>query len=179
MQFGYADPAELDEASRQALEAAAETLRFEYAREACRLGPDEVLDADGWMATALPPKHRLRYTREFAFEFLGALHVVLHRLAARHNAESTGTSTAQELAFRALIDAAVSFLDDGADDEPLWEFHELHTEDADIEILFEGHLDGLEEPGMLQDISAVVNLEFGRWFEPFGGAWPPASPGAE
>lgn len=179
MRFGYADPAGLDEASRRALEAAAETLRFQYAREACRLGPDDVLDADGWMATALPPKHRLRYTREFAFEYLGALHVVFHRLAARHNAQPICTSTAQELAFRALIDTAVSFLEDGTDDEALWDFHEVHTEDADIEILFEGHLDGLEETGALAHVSPVVNLEFDRWFEPFGGAWPPAGPGGE
>lgn len=172
MLVGYADPEELDEASRRALEIAAETLVHDFAGDACRLRRGDVLDPGTAMAERLPAKHRLRYTREFAFDFLGALYVVLHRLAARRNEAPICTNTAQELAFRGLIEAAVGFLD-GADDTPLWDFHEMRVEDLDIEVLFDARLDGLEDPATHPDTTPPVNLEFDQWFEPFGGAWPP------
>lgn len=84
------------------------------------------------------------------------------------------STTAQELAFRALIDQAVVWLD-GADEEPLWSFYERRVFDTDIEMLFDAGLDGLEDPQMHSHTSPPTNLEFDRWFIPFGGAWPPAA----
>lgn len=117
-----ADPDELDETSRRALEAAADVLAEEWSREACRLRNDDVLDPDGPMGQHLPAKHRLRYTRHVPVGMLGALHVVLHRLASRTTTSPTCTCTAQELAFRALVDTAALSLDEDADDAGLRDF---------------------------------------------------------
>lgn len=124
------------------------------------------------MAECLPGKHRLRYTRRFAFGFLGALHIVLDRLADRHHRGPVCTTTAQELAFRGLIETAGTLLED-ANDDGLREFYDARVEDTDIEWLFDPAMDGAEESTLLA-MTAPANLEFDRWFEPFGGSWPPA-----
>ena len=172
MDIGLADPAELDVASRRALEVAADTLRSDWLSDVCATSHTGVLDADSAMAQHLPAKHALRYTRAFAADFLGALHVVLDRLADRSNDAPVCSTTAQELAFRALVNEATGWLD-GADDEPLWAFYERRVYDTDIEMLFEARLDGFEDPGLHPHTSPPVNLEFDRWFVPFRGAWPP------
>lgn len=173
MGIGLANPDELDEDSRGALEVAADTLRFTWLQDVCATSHTGVLDPDSDMAQHLPPKHGLRYTRTFAANFLGALYVVLDRLADRSNEVSVYGTTAQELAFRALIDEAVDWLD-GGDQEPLWDFYHRRVHDTDIEMLFEASLDGLEDPELHTYTSPPVNLEFDHWFAPFGGAWPPA-----
>ena len=47
--MGYADPEELDEPSRRALELAADMLLDEFSHDACRTRPSEVLDPDSTM----------------------------------------------------------------------------------------------------------------------------------
>ena len=173
MDVGLADPAELDVDSRRALEVAADTLRSDWLTDVCATSHTGVLDVDSDMAQHLPSKHALRYTRAFAADFLGALHVVLDRLTDRSHAGPVCSTTVQELAFRALIDEATSWLD-GRDAEPLWAFYERRVFDTDIEMLFDARLDGFEDPGLHTHASPPVNLEFDRWFVPFRGAWPPA-----
>ena len=177
MAHGYADPEQLDDASRRALEIAADVLTEEWSRVACRLRTDDVLDPHDAMGQHLPAKRQLRYTRPFAFDMLGALHVVLHRLASRADDAPTCTSTAQELAFRALVETAAIFLDEGADDQALRDFYEDHVEDTDIDLLFDPAFDGLEDPAEHPTTTPPVNLAFDRWFEPFGGAWPAVGAG--
>lgn len=115
-----------------------------------------------------------RRALEIGADVLGALHVVLHRLASRTSDSPTCTSTAQELAFRALVNTAGLFLDEDADVDDLRDFYEDHVEDTDVELLFDQALDGLEEPSHPRT-TPPVNLEFDRWFDPFGGAWPAAT----
>lgn len=169
-EMGYADPAELDEQCRVALGIAADTLRVDFARDACRMRHGDVLDPDSTMAEHLPAKHRLRYTREFAFDFLGALYVVLDRLADRGNEAAICTTTAQELAFRALIETAAMYCD--GDDGPLRDFYEDRVEDLDIELLFDPAFDGVEDPEANLLGTPPTNLGIDDWFVPFRGAWP-------
>ena len=70
---------------------------------------------------------------------------MLERLADRSNEAPVCGTTAQELAFRALIDEAVGWLG-GADEEPLRSFYERRVFDTDIDLLFHAGLDGLEDP---------------------------------
>lgn len=170
---GYADPDELDEPNRRALEMAAGLMCETFAHEACQTRPSDVLDPDSTMAECLPRKHRLRYSRRFAFDFLGALYVVLDRLADRHHSGPVCNTTAQELAFRGLIETAGTLLE-GTDDSGLREFYDLRVEDTDIEWLFDPAMDGAEDSTLLRNMTDPANLAFDRWFEPFGGSWPPA-----
>lgn len=170
MGIGLADPSVIDRRSRDALEQAADLLRDEWFDEACRTPAGGVIAHAGWMAQTLPTKHRPRYTRGFARDYLGALYVVLDRLADRSNEAPICGCTAQELAFRALIDTAADLLD-GAD-ESLRSFYEARVFDTDIDLLFDAQLDGIEDPALHVGTVPPDNLEFSRWFIPFRRAWP-------
>ena len=176
MKTGLADPNVLDEASRTALDIGADTLLANWLRDTCTVPTAGTLDPDSELARALPAKHRHRYDRAFCRDVLGALHVVLDRLADRTNDAPVCSNTAQELAFRALIDTAATFLDDDVDDTALYVFYEQRVFDTDIELLFDPQLDGIEHPQLHQTRSAPTNLAFDRWFVPFSGGWPSPSP---
>lgn len=77
---------------------------------------------------------RHRYDGRFAIRFLGELLIVLDRLSDPRARGPVCTLTAQELAFRALIEAAVGSLDEDTS-QPLIDFYDQNVEDTDVELL--------------------------------------------
>lgn len=171
---GLTDPRLLPAPQRSALAAAAEMMIDTWPRELCAATHREPIDPDGMMAATLPSKHAHRYDRDFAVRYLGALFVVIDRLGDPDLRGQLCGSTAEELAFMALIDAAVELLGEDEDDEPLWSFRARMVEDTDVELLFDPALDGIEAPELHVATSPPVNLEFDRWFDRFRGSWPQA-----
>lgn len=170
--MGLVDPSLLDDAYRSALGTAADVLIDSWSMDVRGTPPSRPIDPAGGLASDLPDKHRHRYDGRFAVRFLGELLIVVDRLSDPRARGPICTSTAQELAFRALVETAIGCLDEGADSQPLLDFYDQSVEDTDIELLFDPALDGLEDPEAHVGTSPPVNLEFDRWFDRFGGQWP-------
>jgi hypothetical protein len=164
------NPHLLDRKHRELIAEAANMLSIEWLDDFCqaRRSADDHISQDASMREALPPKHWGRYTSFFAARLIQSLHVVTHVLGDPEAREPYFSNTAEELAFAALI-ARAEMLDEDAD---FGMFHELMTEDVDIELLWDMSLDGVEGASP-PDIRRPVNLEFNRWFLPFRpeGTW--------
>ena len=86
---------------------------------------------------------------------------------------------AEELALNALVQHARAHLDlpgtpDSARD---WDdFYEWAFQDEDWRYLFDRSMDGIEDDPEAQRAFDLVNLEFPKWFEPFGASYPRPHP---
>jgi hypothetical protein len=146
-----------------ALDAAVDVLVDEWFDDVARVLRGAAF-AETSMASYLPPKHLPRYTSLFAKQFLTCLLVVAWKLRspARHRLACVG----EELALRALIEAAHGLLELQGEAPDFGAFEDCAFEDFDIDLLFDPAVDGVEAGELAQRL-ALANLSFEDWFKPF------------
>jgi hypothetical protein len=146
-------------------------------REALFLAIDELVDegfadiaallvgadfADTSMAEYLPPTYLPRYTPQFAKQFLTCILTVAWKLGAP--GDYALACVAEELALAALIERATTLLEEQDREADFSALEESAFEDRDFELLFEPHLDGIENTAAGH---TMANLRFDEWFTPF------------
>lgn len=143
--------------------------------ERCAEWPQEIQESerlklfdDTFLANYLPRSFAHRYSLGFFKRFLLALVSVGTKLASGDVVQLS--STAEELAFNAIVESAKIGLEVGtmldADPERLDIFAEEVLEDRDFEMLFYDEFDGVEKSSIAEDMG-VANLSFEQWFTPF------------
>lgn len=121
-----------------------------------------------FLSMYLPDRFANRYGPLFVKKFAVALVSVGLKMA--QGDDISLASTAEELAFNAILEAAKSDIEirekGDCTEERLDHFSELVYEDTDFLMLFSGMFDGIEDSDLGRSMG-VANLDFKRWFVPF------------
>ncbi|HZO93250.1 MAG TPA: hypothetical protein VFB22_05730 [Candidatus Baltobacteraceae bacterium] len=120
------------------------------------------------LSAYLPERFANRYGPLFMKKY--AVAVVSVGLKMAHGEPMSLSSTAEELAFYAIVEAAkgdIELSDAGdVDEKHLDDFADSVYEDTDFLMLFSGQFDGIEDSDLGRSIG-VANLDFDEWFLPF------------
>ena len=165
MGIGGYSPGTLSPGHEAALDDAIQVLTDEFFDDLVALGNGAAF-AETDMAGYLPPKYLPRYSFLFAKQFLTCLLTVAWKLRSRQ--DHALSCIAEELALRALLEAAQSILEASGETATYDGLREVAFEDEDIELLFRPDLDGIEDSELGRSLG-VGNLAFGDWFVPFHG----------
>jgi hypothetical protein len=121
-----------------------------------------------FLSLYLPDRFANRYGPLFVKKFAVALVSVGMKMALGESISLS--STAEELAFYAILEAGKTDVESGeagdCDEERLEDFAHLVYEDTDFKMLFSGQFDGIEDSALGRSMG-VANLDFERWFVPF------------
>lgn len=115
---------------------------------------DRISDS-GIEVAGLPPRFADRYDDDFTDRFLEAIDAVISKLKSKE--DERPTSTAEELALHCILRESEGLLDELADQV---------RDDDDIFLLWEEP----EPDPIVHKLLRKVNLEFDKWFVPFGSA---------
>ena len=165
MGIGGYSPGTLSPRHEAALDEAIQVLTDEFFEDLVALGNGAAF-AETEMAGYLPPKYLPRYSFLFAKQFLTCLLTVAWKLPSRQ--DHALSCIAEELALRALLQAAQMILEASGETATYDGLREVAFEDEDCELLFRPDLDGIEDSELGRSLG-VGNLAFGDWFVPFHG----------
>ena len=114
----------------------------------------------------LPNCYRHRYDVNFLKQFFDVILAIIYKLNDLDFIWLLN-SVAEEIAMNAILDEAIVVAEIN---EKNIDFDDLYTrffEDADYEILFATHLDGLQDDEEFTEANQIINLKFDDWFKPF------------
>jgi len=127
---------------------------------------------DGLLFSRLPERFEHRYDPAFLRAFYKVFEAVA--MMVRSGQPIIMHSTAEELAFRAIVEEAIGY----AQDEPSNSGERLDTfradivEDTDVDMLYNPVLDGVETSPQFEHLDLGA-LRFENWFTPFRRNDPP------